>query len=221
VPSQRLKTLFKKKQRDRLQELALETVTLLSVKSKVPVQDFGLHGSIALDMHSAESDIDLVVYGAENFRRLEATVNRLFKKDALDAARKNRGEYKGKVFVYNAVRKPEEVRVKYGDHKYFPISSINFRCRVEDDIEAMFRPAIYQIGDYQPLNSASRLEKDQIPQTLVSMIGCYRNVSRKGERIEVSGVLERMEHLKTHKVSYQVVVGSGTREEEYIWRVSS
>jgi hypothetical protein len=221
VPNQCLDALFKKKRHDRLQELALRTISLLSAESGVPLEDFGLHGSIALNMHSAESDIDLVVYGAENFRRLEATVNRLFKEGELDAARKNRGEYKGKVFVYNAVRKPKEVQVKYGDYKCAPVVPISFRCKVEDDSEAMFRPAIYQVGDYQPLNSASRLEKAEIPNAVVSMIGCYRNMARKDERIEVSGVLEQVEHLKTGKVNYQVVVGSGTSEEEYIWQVSS
>jgi len=221
VPNQRLTALFKKKRRDRLQELAVGIVSLLSAESGVPRGDFGLHGSIALNMHTAESDIDLVVYGAKNFRRLEATINRLFKEGELDAARKNRGEYKGKVFVYNAVRKHGEVKVKYGDYKCAPIAPISFRCRVEDDSEAMFRPAVYQIGDYQPLDSASRLEKTENPKTVVSMIGCYRNVARKSERIEVSGILERVEHMKTGKVNYQVVVGSGTSEEEYIWQISS
>jgi len=221
VPNQHLETLLKKKRLDHLQKLALETVNLLSVESKVPLEDFGLHGSIALNMHSAESDIDLVVYGAENFRTVEATVKILFKKDEFDTARKNRGEYKGKVFVYNAVRKPEEIKSKYGDFKYLRISSITFRCKIEDDSEAMFRPAVYQISDYQPLNPVSRLEKAETPETVMSMIGYYRNVARKGERIKVSGVLERVEHLKTGKVNYQVVVGSGTSEEEYIWQVSS
>jgi predicted nucleotidyltransferase len=40
------------------------------------------------------------------------------------------------------------------------------------------------------------------------MIGCYRNVARKGQQIEVSGMLERVENTKTGKVTYQVVVGT-------------
>jgi len=221
VPSQRLQALLRKRKRDRLQELTLKIICLLSAESGVPIEDFGVHGSIALNIHFPKSDIDLVVYGAENFRKLEATVNRLFIKGELEAARKNRGEYKRKAFVYNAIRKREEVKVKYGHNKYLPIFPITFRCRVEDDSEAMFRPATYQIGDYQPLNSASRLEKVEVPTTLVSMIGYYRNIARKGESIEVCGVLEQVENVKTGKVRYQVVVGSGTSEEEHIWRVSN
>jgi len=215
VPSQCLQGLFKKRKHDPLQKQALEIVSLLSEESGVPLVDFGLHGSVALDMHSVESDIDLVVYGGENFRRVEAAVNQL-----LASTRRNRGEYGGKVFVFNAVRKPDEINVVYGDYRYLSISPVVFRCRVEDDTEAIFRPALYRIGDYQPLNVASQLEKIETPKTVVSMVGYFRNVARRGERIEVSGMLEQVEHVKTGRVAYQVVVGSAINKEEYIWKVS-
>jgi len=52
------------------------------------------------------------------------------------------------------------------------------------------------------------------------MIGCYRNVARRGEKIRVSGTLERVENVETSEINHQVVVGTGTREDEYIWRLS-
>jgi predicted nucleotidyltransferase len=216
VPRQRLQTLLRSRKRDHLQELTVELLNLLSAESGVSIEDFGLHGSIALNMHSADSDIDLVVYGAENFRRLEAVVDSLFKNCKSDIRKSNRGEFKGKVFVYNAVRKPEETNVKFGDCRYLPITTIFFRCKIDDDSEAMFRPATYKISRYQPLNSTSQLEKDQIPRTIVSMVGYYRNFVRKGENVRVSGVLEQVERVKTGNVNYRVVIGSGVNEEEYI-----
>jgi predicted nucleotidyltransferase len=170
---------------------------------------------------TADTDIDLVVYGAKNFRKLEAMVNKLFRESALDTIGKNRGVYKGKPFVYNAVRKSEEVKTRYGDYKYFPIRPIAFRCKVADDSEAMFRPTIYQVSDYQPLNEPSQLEKAKIPKTVVSMIGCHRNAARKGDTIKVAGVLEQVEHVETGKLTYQAVVGSGTNEEEHICRIAN
>jgi predicted nucleotidyltransferase len=83
----------------------------------------------------------------------------------------------------------------------------------------MFRPAIYKISDYKPLNAESELPPDRIPSHVVSNIGCYRNVARVGTEIRVSGQLERVESIKTGEVSYQVVVGTATSEEEYIWPV--
>jgi predicted nucleotidyltransferase len=83
----------------------------------------------------------------------------------------------------------------------------------------MFRPATYRITNYKPLNSTSELPTNRIPDQVVSNIGCYRNVARRGTEIRVAGQLERVESIKTGEVFYQVVVGTATSEEEYIWPV--
>ncbi|MEM3578666.1 MAG: hypothetical protein QXL54_00375 [Candidatus Bathyarchaeia archaeon] len=223
VPRERLKALIEAKARDELQELTVKFVQLVSGEAKVPLEDFGVHGSIALNMHSVESDIDVVVYGSQNFRRVEAAIEKLVREgvltyvfnNRLDAARRFKGRFKNKVFMYNAVRKPEEINVKYGDYQYTPIAPVKFRCKVKDDSEAMFRPAAYKIEDCTSLGNLP------LPETVVSMIGCYRNVARMGQQIEVSGVLERVENLTSGKITYQVVVGSAESEEEYIWPVQT
>ncbi len=80
----------------------------------------------------------------------------------------------------------------------------------------MFRPAMYGIGDCQPLNQNIQIESDHMPSVAVSMIGLYRNIARKDDYIEVSGVLEQVEELRTGKTSFQLVVGSGTTQREYM-----
>jgi len=225
IPNENLKTLVEKKKKDLLQRLTLELVAFLSDESRVPLEDFGIHGSVALDMHTVESDIDLVVYGSNNFRNLEKTIKRLVDEGTLtyifnkriDRIRRHRGRYKAKRFVYNAVRKADEIVSKYGDYKYSPVKPVTFSCQVAEDKEAMFRPAVYRITDYQPLDPASKLAEDEKPAKVVSMIGVYRNVARRDDVIRVSGMLERIENVETGKICYQVVVGTGTREHEYIW----
>jgi len=224
VPRDCLQALAESKNRDDLQETALDFVNLLSHKSKIGKQDFGVHGSVALNMHSPKSDIDIVIYGAENFRRLKRTIDSLVNagiltyqtNNRLDAVRRFKGRYKNRVFMYNAIRKPHEIHSKYGTSKYMPMHSLKFRCVVIDDSEAMFRPAIYRIGNYEPINKESRLQKNQTPQLVISMIGCYRNVARKGEEIGVSGMLERVENPHTGETFHQVVVGTATGGEEVI-----
>lgn len=223
-PNQCLQKLLRKKRKDQLEAMAVELANLLSTASGVPLEGMGVHGSIALNIHSSKSDIDLVVYGARNFRKMEKAVAKLVSEGRLkyhgshrlDRFRKHRLKFEGKNFVYTAVRKPEEVTSKYGDHRYLQIKPVAFKCTVTDDSQAMFRPAIYRITDYRPLNPASEVPKNQKPSTVVSMIGLYRNVARKGEKIEVSGFLEQVENTKTGKIHFQVVVGSGTFEDEYI-----
>ena len=204
--------------------MTLNLVAMLSAESGIGLEDFGVHGSVALNMHTSKSDIDLVVYGAQNFRLLEATINKLVEagrlsykfSNRLDACRRYKGKYLNKIFMYNAIRKPEEVKGKYGNLQYDTLGPVNFTCRVQDNSEAMFRPAIYKIKDYDPVH-AKELGEDNIPEIVVSMIGCYRNVARRGERIGVSGMLERAENVETGQVFYQVVVGTAISEEEHIW----
>jgi len=225
VPKECLHRLAKLQTRDSVQDLALKLTELLSSESQIDTEDFGIHGSIALNMHTRKSDIDLVVYGAQNFRKLEATINKLVEagtlsymsKNRIDAARKYKGKYQDKIFMYNAVRKPEEVNSKYGIAKYHPIAPVRFCCTLKDDSEAMFRPAIYEIENSVPADTGSTFNENKVPNQVVSMIGCYRNVARRGDRIRVSGMLERVENLETGQVSHQVVVGTGTSEEEHIW----
>jgi len=223
VPQICLQKLALSPRKDELEKLALELISIISAEAKVDFEDFGIHGSIALKMHSKSSDIDFVVYGSKNFRKVEKAVQKLVKEGEisyvfttkLDRIRKYRGRFKGTVFVYNAVRKVGEIKVRYGENRYEAIKPVKFQCEVLDDEEAMFRPAIYKIGDYFPLNNESYIE--EVPSQVVSMIGAYRNVAKKGQRIEVSGMLEKVENVENGKVYYQVVVGTGKMEREYIW----
>lgn len=225
VPNVRLQQLTSLKDKDALEEMTLNLVDLFSKESKIGIQDFGVHGSVALNMHKANSDIDLVVYGARNFRRLERTIKRLVDvgtlsykfNNRLDAARKYKGKYLGRTFMYNGVRKAEKIAFKYGQFRYMPVNPVNFECKIKDDSESMFRPATYGIETYIPADAASTLAKDKIPKRVVSMVGCYRNVARKGDQIRVSGMLEHVKNLETGRSFHQVVVGTGTSEEEHIW----
>jgi len=225
VPKDRLAALIQMKKRDSLQKMALELINMLSEASGVGLDDCGIHGSIALGMHAPASDVDFVVYGSQNFRKVEAAIAQLVNagklsyivSNRLDAARKFQGRYKGKIFMYNATRKPEEVKTRYGMFRFSSIDPVRFQCTVSDDTEAIFRPATYKITNYKPLDAQSELPLDKIPNHVVSNIGCYRNVARQGSEIKVAGQLERVEAIKTGAVYYQVVVGTATSEEEYIW----
>ena len=224
VPKERLQALIKLEKPDRIQRMALDLVNMLSQESGVGLSDFGIHGSIALNMHSEESDIDFVVLGSANFRKVEATIDRLVNTgtlryifgNRLDAARKFKGKYKDKIWMYTATRKPEEFPPPYGTLRFSALSPVKFQCTVSDDTEAIFRPAIYNFTDYKPLDVMSELPADRVPACILSNIGCYRNVARKGDKIKVSGMLERIESNKTGEVTYQVVVGTATTEDEHI-----
>lgn len=225
APNECLQKLLEKRDKDPLEKMACDLAELFSRESKIPINEFGIRGSIALKMHSKKSDIDLAIYGSQNFRKLEKIIDKLENENVLshifstrlDRLRKHRGRFQDAIFMINAVRKVEEIKTAYGEYAYVPIKSIAFCCKVTDDTEAMFRPAIYRIDDYEPLNSASELTENEKPQTVVSMIGCYRNVAQKDNKLTVSGTLEKVENAKNGRTHHQVVVGTGKREDEHIW----
>jgi len=224
VPKNQLQQLAMSKRKDHLQGLALELISLMATEANVPLEDFGIEGSIALNMHTSKSDIDFVVYGSENFRTVERAIGKLVDQGELryiftnqiEQHRRYRGRYKDSIFVYNAVRKIREITSMYGEYSYRPLKHVRFRCEILNDEEAMFRPAIYKIGGYQPKDQASELQADESPTELISMIGYYRNVARRGERVEASGMLERVENTESGDIHYQVVVGTAQSEDEHI-----
>jgi len=228
VPKDRLVWLKNLLKRDKLQQMALDLIGLISKESGVALSDLGVHGSIALQMHAPESDIDFVVYGTENFRLVEEAIARLVNAGKLsyimgnriEAARKFQGKYRGKIFMYNATKQPQQVTEKYGAYRYIPLDAVRFQATVNDDTETMYRPSTYKISGYKPLNGQSELDLEKVPVQVVSNIGLYRNVARCGSDIKVSGKLERVESTTSSEVFYQVVVGTATSEEEYIWPVT-
>jgi predicted nucleotidyltransferase len=225
VPKDCLQVILKLHRYDGIQALAVELISMLSKESGVSLSHFGMHGSIALNMHSEESDIDFVVYGTGNFRVVEETIDRLAAAgtlkyifgNKLDRARKFKGKYKDKIWMFTAARLPNEVTEKYGDYQFIPVKLLKFQCTISDDTEAIFRPAIYSFKDYVAATEESKLVQEQMPNRILSNIGCYRNVVRTGDKAKVCGMLEKMENAKTGAVSYQVVVGTATSEEEQIW----
>jgi len=225
VPKDRLIWLQNLKKPDSIQTLALELIDIVSKESSVPKSNLGIHGSIALDMHAPESDIDFVVYGTENFRQVEQAIQRLTNQskfsyiagNRIEAARKFVGKYKDKIWMYNATKKPEEIKTQYGDYTFSALSPLRFIATVCDDIQTMYRPAIYKITNYKPQDAQSEVALEQTPTIVTSNIGCYRNVARTGQQIKVAGTLEKVQNTKNDNAFYQVVVGTATSEEEFIW----
>jgi len=158
---------------------------------------------------------------------VEETIQRLVNENKLsyiagnriEAARKFVGKYQGKIWMYNATKKPEEIKTKFGDYTYTPLAQLRFTATVCDDTETMYRPAIYRISNYQPQDPQSEINLEQTPTLVTSNIGCYRNVARAGQQIKVAGTLEKAQSTKDGNVFYQVVVGTATSEEEYIWPI--
>ncbi|MEM2448166.1 MAG: hypothetical protein QXM89_04150 [Candidatus Bathyarchaeia archaeon] len=222
-PRDALFRLIRKKNRLPVEDVAVEWIELISSNSDIELKNFGIHGSLCLDMLSEKPDVDVAIYGGLNFRKVRNTVSGLVSKDVMkymyenefDRLRKNKISYKGFKVVFNAVRKSDEIKDVYGAYRRMPIKTVRFRCMVESAEESFFRPAIYRVSDYRAVNEESRLPPEMRPKDIVVMDGTYRGLASEGDLLEVRGLLEREISTSSNIEKYRVVVGSG-RPGEYI-----
>ncbi|MEM3874198.1 MAG: hypothetical protein QXU45_03610 [Candidatus Bathyarchaeia archaeon] len=76
-PVEGLRRLRKSEKLDSLERTALQCLTTLKEKAKVPWNKLGVSGSVLVGLHTMASDIDPVVYGTENCRKVHATLKKL------------------------------------------------------------------------------------------------------------------------------------------------
>lgn len=222
-PSRQLTLLMRRGASDPLEEKALYLIRLLSEASAVSSGFFGIHGSISLGMQHEGSDIDIAVYGGDNFRRVKQTLRDLeseglleIKRDTrFEMRRLNKGVYEGEDFVVNATRRFSEI--KRGRSIYRSLHKVEIGCRCTSADEAVFRPAIYKVsGCTSVVGSDPNVER---VSEVVSMIGLYRDVVEEGESIKARGMLEEVVRPNGAR-RFRVVVGSALPGEYLDWSES-
>ncbi len=210
-PNESLMKLYNKKEKDKLEIAAIQIIELLAEHSGVSISNFGIHGSISLGSHDPDrSDVDISVYGALNFRQVLDSMKALEKNKIIQISRRNDIErikqntafYKNTRFVVNATRLPEEIP-RY-DRTHYAIGIISAVCKVIDDMESVFRPAIYNVKcENQTIN---------VPiKNVVSNIGMHRFLAKKNDKIRVKGILEKIH--ENNKKYYEIVIGTGAPDE--------
>jgi predicted nucleotidyltransferase len=81
-PVERLQELRNSRSLDPLETWALQLTGLLKETAEVPWDAIGISGSILAGLHTARSDIDPIVYGSQNCRKVYATLGELMKDES-------------------------------------------------------------------------------------------------------------------------------------------
>jgi hypothetical protein len=220
--------------RDPLEDKALRLVRLLSERAGVPLGNFGVTGSILLGIHNlAYSDIDLIVYGRGESVKLREALQNLYREAEVERLRGerlrrwceekarlhpltfqeaeeiyrrtwNRGIFRGTFFSVHPVRADWEVKETYGDKRLTSEGIVEAEATILDASESLFLPALYRVGE---VKVSAGLKADGITE-LVSFEGLYSGIFRKGERVKVRGLLEKVESLLNGKIYRRILVGS-------------
>ncbi|MEM1657949.1 MAG: hypothetical protein QXX87_03265 [Candidatus Jordarchaeales archaeon] len=230
-PEVKVASLMNQSELDPLQSKAISLIKLLSEESGVPVEKFGITGSILIDIHNPSfSDIDLTVYGrgnslavketlldlrgsaivpfsgstAEEWVRKKEGVFQLSKAQARKILERkwNIGFYEGTRFSIHPVKDDAEICEVYGGKFYKSLGFCTIEATVSSCRDALFLPCRYEVEDVAFLEG-KRVEN---VREVVSYEGLFCDIAGEGERIRVRGKLERVEGEREEY--YRVLVGS-------------
>jgi predicted nucleotidyltransferase len=223
--------------RDLLEEevhgMAMELVACVGIRP----DDLGITGSILIGLHNPDfSDIDLLVYGQENARKVRAALRggqsskirppgreqseqwslriagrfSLSQEEARYVAsrRWNYGFYGERYFSIHPTRTDAEITEEYGDHVYRGLGVARVRAVVEAE-ESLFMPAAYRVESVQVVEGNPEAAG---VREIVSYEGLYREAADVGQQIEAYGKLESVDGIPR-----RLVIGTTmSRGEGYV-----
>ena len=222
-PEETINELLESSVKDGVQKDAIKLIELL-IEAGIEIQCLGITGSLMLKTHNEHSDIDIVVYGRENFFKVRSVIKNLLESGQLNnldeifwqdayqrrdcsisfeeyqwhESRKFNKCISGKTKVDISMIPDENERVKeYGPFK--KISHERIEAIIIDDSYSYDFPARYII-QHTSINE------------VVSYTATYTGQAEKDERIEVAGYVEQGSDDKK-----RLLVGSSREADgEYI-----
>lgn len=227
-PRERLRALMVNP-RTELEKAVARFAFGLSSESGVPLEEFGVSGSVLIGLASPSSDIDLIVYGREMgwkayeaLRRLretcewvssydEVTIGRVLKArwgdTGLDLERFRGIEVRkflhglacGREYFVRLVKRPEEAESEMTSK---PLCKVSLRAVVAGAAESIFTPCTYQVKDCVLLDAPCRHEVSE----LMSFRGKFTEQATEGDIVKARGTLEEVKFVD--RTVYRVVMGA-------------
>lgn len=235
-PEEKLAQLLKAKRLDPLQKKLKRFVSLLSEKSGVSTEFFGVTGSLLLNIHRPEfSDIDVTVYGWKNSLAvkgaligaysLRTSAIRRFEQNSLKAWCRSKAQSHPLRFEEALEIYKRKWNLGLFEGTQFSVHPVKLEQEVTEEYgEKVYNPiAFVVLGAFVHENSDSiylpavyRVRDVKIikgPQVadveeVVSYEGLYGDIAEVGETILVKGKLEQVQDKKSGREYHRVVVGS-------------
>jgi len=221
-----LRELIARGPRDKLEKLTITLVEEICDHGGLHEDDFGITGSILLQIHHERSDIDLIVYGRREFWKTIEILSELgylgirSREQALESMLKRypitlsdasnlfdriryRGVYQGVEFSIHGVRKSEEITEKYSDKIYRKIGLAHAILEIDDASDSCFNPAIYKVH-----GSADIGGKEYYVEQLMCYDLTFSAMFERGDKIEAYGKLEFVVDKVHGKSFYSLLIGS-------------
>jgi len=240
-PREKVRQITQSSLIDHLETRSLEFLDLLRAATGLPIEDFGISGSVLVGLHTRASDIDLVVYGGNSGAKVAEALHTLHNEDGpvrrykaseLWRLRESRlmsrsmslrdfvrheerkslqGIFRDADYFVRCVRHPGELSESYGDNTYFPVCHAAVEALVTDDSGGPFTPCRYLINCTRVIMGPKNIN----PSEIASFRGRFCEQAKSGERIIAKGRLERV--VGSAAEYFRLVVGE-SRDDQFIVR---
>ncbi|KPV63133.1 MAG: hypothetical protein AOA65_1445 [Candidatus Bathyarchaeota archaeon BA1] len=235
-PREKLSSLLGITKLDPLQQNVVELVSLLSEESGIPLNSFGVTGSLLIDIHKPEfSDIDLTIHGLKNSEALKETLLSLYKtggtaitrfgKRVLEAWCKNKSTlYPITVEEAKTFYERKWNRGLYKDRQ-FSIHPIKLDEEIIEKYgDRVFIPqgiveveaTVSDATDAMFLPCTYNVNEVTVVagrkvidiREVTTYEGLYADLAKVGEKITVKGKLEKVLDKRTGEEHHRILVGS-------------
>lgn len=232
-PVKKVFELLEKAEPDEVERQATELIQRLHDSSDVSLQKLGLSGSILVELHNEESDIDPIVYGRENCKAVYEALKQLklegdgfvsynsvdlkklyrFRsKDTqmswrdfkrIERRKASHGRFEKRDFSLRFIVDWNEVGEEYGDRTYVPVGYAKIKARVVDDSNSIFTPCSYRVSDIEVLEGV----KESRVEEIVSFRSRFCEQAVKDEIVVAQGKVEKVTH-KEKTQHFRLILGS-------------
>ncbi|MEM2631305.1 MAG: hypothetical protein QXE00_01920 [Candidatus Bathyarchaeia archaeon] len=234
-PIQHLERLRKGENLDGLEAAALHCLKILKEEANVPWDCLGVSGSLLVGLHSAESDIDPVVYGVENCRKVHGALRKLlseastpFRRYSVEDLRALFGfRSKDTAMSFEDFVAVESRKVFQGkfmgrdffirfvkapnevDEKYGEIQYKNVGYAKIEAVVVEDSEAIFTPCKYK-IEEAKVIEGPRLEpiKEIASFRGRFCGQARRGERIVARGKIEHVKDCRRGEEYYRVLIGN-------------
>ncbi|MFX1266268.1 MAG: hypothetical protein ACFFH0_12855 [Promethearchaeota archaeon] len=215
-----------------LEAKALRFVDLLVDSAHILQSKIGISGSLLVDLASPFSDLDIVIYGTKNARKVDCAMKKFFEDTkwfkkypeqwlktryedrcresevsfedyAFHEQRKSfEGFFDGTEFFIRYVKDRYEYEDVYGEKVYTSMGRAKISGIVNDDSNALFTPSFYGISDVEIIEGFTASPISGI----ASFRGRFCQQALTGERVVASGKVEQV--LYHNKTNHRLLVGN-------------
>jgi hypothetical protein len=234
-PVKKLKQLRNSKTLDALENKALQLTELLKQNSNIPWSTIGISGSILAGLHKIGSDIDPIVYGSANCRRVHSSLQEMFNdphsplKPYSQHELRSLFDFRSKdtAMDFEDFVRTESRKVfqgKFTKTDYF----IRF-VKNWDEIEEKYGDTQYKNSGYAKIKATVVDDSESIftpcryaikntnvmegtklsPITeIASFRGRFCEQATRGETVIAQGKIERVTDLKRHQEYFRLLIGN-------------